>query len=757
MTDHSIRHQYLKTSFIIVMVASLVACGGGIRIKNWVNYPIEIKSFETLDTLKVSPEIVKFMGPEVRMFRSLNEDIRIQGRHDARTLWIGNEKGCLSINDAAQVYISDFNFQGRPQGETLISVQSGKLILENCSFRTNDLWAIEVGPNAMLELMNVDFAVGGEGALQVNGGYVKIYDSRFVQAGKTAIQVTQANLFEIHSTVITNTMGTGLEINGTEEVWLDSVRVLDSFQDGIAISDCDYVLINQVESRENGRNGLAISDAKICGILNLSALGNLVNGIDLSGIDTLRMVNSELVGNGESGGLIMDTPRSRMAGVRVGHNGSDGLTFTRGEEIWINRSSFQANPQKGLGLDSLRSIKAHQLSFVNNGQGLQTAHFDSLEIDHSLFSSNKTSGLSVSSGVQTEFSRNLIKNNRTGLQIEDVLLLELDSNHVEGNALGSDIKSISNILSTHNEWISNTSGAYFSDIGSMSSRGDKWRSNLDTGLEIFSATELLINAADFRNNRKGALFNKASLSLTSSNVDSSRDVGLTMMNGSMIIEKSGIKQNGLGVLIAEGSRATISQCSFSHNEQQLKAEASVSLTFTFSSMSNSGTGMNLGNYIEASILSSKFDLIEGPAIMLSGPHTQSVLFRQNVISRSGGVLNSNARSGSIVIQSNTFANNTLGIQGRSRTLTALDHNIFYHTPRVEPQILRDSFLYKWNCLFPVPTDDRGDQEATNIISDPLFGEKYYLQPNSPCLNGGDNGLLIGALGAVPIVRPNLKP
>ena len=727
-------------------------------MKNLVNYPIQLSTLDALDTLGVPPDIVKYSGSDVTSFRDIPRSIRIQGRHELRPLWSGDDRGCFQVDQDAQVYISDFNFQGTGGDTALIRVSSGSLILENCDFKPSDFWAIEVDSGAILELRNVNFSAQSAGAIHMRGGQVKIFDSFFEQIGKTAVYASGGDLFELHKSILRNTMGSALEINSVAEVWLDSARIIDSFQDGIAISGCDYVLISQVESRENGRHGLSLSDAKICGILNYSALGNLVNGMQLNSVDTLRLINSEFIGNGESGGVITETHRSRIAGIRVGHNGGEGLQFTQGEEVWINNASFQANPLTGLTITSFKMIDLQQISLVNNGQGLLVSNFDSLGIDHSLLSSNRMNGMNISGGDQVYASQNLVKGNSSGVVIKEILFVDLDSNRVESNILGSDIQSVPKLKMNDNVWVSNESGAYFSEIGSMSSTGDQWLANLDTGFEIFSADELLISGARIHNNRNGGLLNEVSLRIESSVIDSSREIGLKLLNSSGILEKVTSTHNGIGLELGEGSQAKITQCHFRDNELSLNAEASVSLNLSFSSVSNSRRGIRLGNYAEASILSNQFKLIDGYSVELAGPHIQSILMRQNVITKTGGVLKSRASSGDIRLQSNTFANNIGGIQAAKRSLHAVDHNIFYHTGIPDRQMLRQENLFKWNCIYPATASDQSaSTESQNIYSDPDFGTNHYLAPTSPCLHGGDNGLLIGALGAQPTTRPSLQP
>ncbi|NQV42211.1 MAG: right-handed parallel beta-helix repeat-containing protein [Candidatus Marinimicrobia bacterium] len=749
---------FIRNSAMVFLVLLLVGCSQGVRIKNLVNYPVQLTSLLALDTMKVSPDIIKYSGSAVTSYRDFNRSIRIQGRHELRPLWSSDERGCFQVDENAKVYISDFNFQGTGGDTTLIRVSSGSLILENCGFIASDFWAIEVDSNAILELRNVVFSSQSEGAIHIRGGQVRIFDSLFEQVGKTAVFASGGDLFELHSSTLRNTMGTALELNSVTEVWLDSVRIIDSFQDGMAISSCDYVLINQVESRENGRHGMSLSNAKICGILNFSALGNLVNGMQLESVDTLRLLNSEFFGNGESGGIIYESHRSRIAGMRVGHNGGDGFKFTHGKELWINNSSFQANPLSGLTTDSLALIDLQQVSFVNNGQGMSASNFDSLGIDHCLFSSNRTHAMNLRDGLQIHASQNLIKGNSSGIVMKEILFAGLDSNRVESNILGNDIQSVATVKLRDNEWVSNETGAYFSEIGSMSSTGDRWLSNLDTGLEIFSCGELLITGARIHNNKNGALLNEVSMRMESSTIDSSREIALNFLNSSGEMEKVTSKHNGTALHLGEGSQLNITQCHFSDNELSLNAEASVALNLTFSSISDSRRGIRLGNYAEASILSNQFNLIDGYAVELAGNHVQSILLRQNVVSKTGGVLNSRVSSGEIRLQSNTFANNLSGINVAKRSIRALDHNIFYNTSPPALEVLKAKHLFKWNCIYPGTAPQTADStESLNLYTAPGFGENFYLTPTSPCLQGGDNGLLIGALGSQPTIRPNLQP
>mgnify|MGYP002640374158 CR=1 FL=1 len=740
------------------MLLILNSCSSGLKLKNWVNYPIPLASLNALDTLKVMPDVVRYTGNEIISFREFETDISILGRLDDRPNWYADARGCLNITNGATVHISDFNFRTEVGDAPLIRVSSGLLILENCDFKTDVSWAIQVEGEGKLELRNAVFKNLSIGGIQVNGGQIKIFNSLFDQAGKSAISAKGGALLEAHNIVISNTMGSAVVLESIDEVWLDSVRVLDSFQDGLSITNCDYVLMEKVEVRENGRNGLNLQASTICGMVNFSALGNLVKGIQLNDVDTLRIINSELIGNGQNGGHISKTARVRVSGIRVGHNGGNGLEISRGDKLWIERSSFQANPDKALLVDSLNQVILKQISLVNNGIGLEVSNFDSVNVSHSLLHMNRLKAAHIQAGNYLSSRVNLIKSNQLGLSVSDVLIMSLDSNHFELNELGCDIRSGQRLMMNDNVWQGNQTATYLSEMGSVGIYRDKWNANTTVGLDVFAGDDLLLTQSTFTKNTTAGLFTDVSVKLESCHVDSSVKAGLRVNTGNIFINQSSVKNSPVGLSLGEGSQARIVQSAFSNNELNIDAEASVSLVVSFSKISDSRKGIRVGNYGEVELLSNQFSLIDDYSVRLTGPHLQSLLIRQNVMSQTGGVLYSKSGSGEINIQSNTFSNNNSGFQAKDRTIHKLDHNIFYHTDMDNHAVLKDPALFDWNCIYPSANEnDSTEVMNNNLIGHPQFDSNYYLTPRSPCLNGGENGTLIGALGLLPETRPQLKP
>ena len=67
----------IRMVLLVILMLVLVSCSQGIRMKNLVNYPIQLSSLDALDTLKISPDIVKYSGSEVSSYRIMAQDIHI--------------------------------------------------------------------------------------------------------------------------------------------------------------------------------------------------------------------------------------------------------------------------------------------------------------------------------------------------------------------------------------------------------------------------------------------------------------------------------------------------------------------------------------------------------------------------------------------------------------------------------------------------------------------------------------------------------
>lgn len=743
---------------LLISFSMINSCSDGIRVKNLFNSAFVINSVSALDTLKILPDVIKYTGDTENSFYRFARNMRIHGHPNRRPTWVGGELGSFEITSGAKVHILDFNFKGTVQDVPLINVNQGELILENCDFDQLPSWAIHIGEAGSLELRNVRFSNLEKGAIRIEGGQVKIYDSQFDLGGETAIQASSGTLFEAHKVHLMNTMGTALDLNYVEEVWLDSVRIQDSFKDGLRLNGCDYTLLDNVALISNGRHGLVQNNSIISGLINLSAVGNLINGITMSNIDTLRVIQSEFVGNGASGASLRSVGSSRLSGLAVGHNGGTGVQFKQSKSVEIQGSTFQANLHQALVLDSLGTADIRQSRITNNGDGVQINSFSEVIFINNLLKSNSGSASEFSGGKSISFKKNLISENRSGLNVESVNSVQLDSNRIYLNVIGSDFRSIENLSSLGNQWERNESGTYFSEMGSIKSRNDRWISNTSTALEVLSAYDYFLSNAYFNNNRNAALLNQVSVKFESSNFDTSFGYSLKLMNGSATINESKFTNSPLGFNLSEGSKARVTQSQFKNNDESIIVGASSEISVSFSTISQTKIGIQIGNYGKVEVLSSRFDEIDDYCIDILDPHLQSLTLRQNIITRTGGILKSASNSGLIQVINNTFANNQASMSLMNGSLDRLDHNIFYKTAISDLKFMKSKASVRWNC-FDIDNLLIYDEKikSQNLFTDPIFEGDYFLHPQSKCLNGGENGLQIGALGIRTEKQPELKP
>ncbi|MCF7807244.1 MAG: right-handed parallel beta-helix repeat-containing protein [Candidatus Marinimicrobia bacterium] len=740
---------------LMIMVNS---CSMGTRFKNLLNAPVDLVTVHALDSVSIVPDVVRFSGVGENGHHTFLSDTRILGRHKDRPMWQANERGALTVSSGARVRILDFNFRGAASTDTLIIVEDGTLLLENC-----DIWnpggsGIYLGKGSALLLKNVRFSQVKEHAIYGEPGVVRLEDCRMDLGGNTAILADSTGLFEAHRVQVSGTMGRGIELNGCNEVWLDSVDVEDSFEDGVHINDCRYVLLEHLKTAKNGRNGLTVSNSGLSGFMGVSAVGNLVSGLAVSDIDTLKMTRVELIGNADQGGILQRVGRVRLADMVIGHNAVIGLVLEACEQVDMRYSTFQANLKLGLQADALGSFNMSMVSFLHNGAGLRVQSSDTLHISRSILKENKGDAIHLSDGESLTFTGNTLINNVNALKVKNFAQTNLDSNEFSGNDLGMDLRLSGHLDSHANIWDHNKVGLHLSEVYAVKSIDDRWVQNSDHAVESMSVADFVLQGAIIRHNRNGILFNDVSSKAEDCWIDTNAGFGLKGLNSNVAISNSHLRQNVTALELGDGSGARITQCIFKENLLSVLSDANSDLSLSFSTIEGGGSGLVMEDYAQAEIISNYIDNLDGYAVEISGPNIQSVYMRQNVVANSGGIIKSKSRNGRAEIENNTFAGNTQSFKMEKGTIGALDHNIFHATGSFDLDIVADLDDVQWNC-FGADTSYSGYEalRAHNMFLDPKFGENYFLTAESPCLNGGNGGQLIGALGVQGISRPKLKP
>lgn len=749
---------YIKSLAVLVFMLMMASCSMGTRVRNMVNAPIELETIHGLDSLNISPDVMRFTGLGESGHYTFLKDVRILGRHKDRPMWQAIDGGVLTVTDGAHVRILDFNFSGVDTTDTLIIVENGTLVLENC-----DIWnpggsGIHLGDGSILQLRNVRFSKLKDHGIFGEPDVVKLTDCHFDLGGNSAIVSDSTELFEAHRVQVTGTMGRGIELNGCSEVWLDSVTVTDSFEDGLYIENCSFTLLQHVKTAKNGRNGLTLNNSQLSGIIGFSAVGNLVNGLNISNTDTLRMTRTELIGNADQGAKLDRVGQAKIEDMVVGHNAVEGLVLEGCEQVDLRYATFQANLELGLRADSVQSFDMSLVSFLHNGDGLHIRASDTVSISRGILKENKGNAVSIERGEVFTFAHNSLIGNVNGLQVENVQHSTLDSNSFSGHELAMNFRLSGHLFSNSNVWKDNKIGVNLTEVYAVQSANDRWLQNFDQALEAMSVSDFLLQNATIRDNRNGFLLNDVSAKMEACGIDTNSGYGLKGLNSSIVMNTCNLDKNVTAIELGDGSGAKVTQSAFRENLLSILSDANSDLSLSFSLIEGGGSGLVMENYAKADIISNRFNGLDGYALEITGPHIRSVYMRQNVVSESEGVIKSKSRSGNADLVNNTFVGNTQNFEMGAGTIGALDHNILHGGGPFDLQVVENAAAIRWNC-FGADTSGSGYSilKDTNLFMDPKLDANYFLGADSPCLNGGQGGQLIGAQGIRPPSRPKLEP
>ena len=750
--------EMIKKVWTLSLVLIIGSCSTGSHVRNILNAPIDIMRISSLDSVSVKPDVARYNGPGETVYHEFSRDIRLQGNHEQRPIWTGTEQGAFRVQDGATVHILDFNFTGGGGSDTLMSVEAGTLILENCDIYDLKGLGIFIAPEAMLEVRNTRFTrIGGVG-IRSEGRYVRLWNSAFDMCGPSSLNIESAQIFEAHKVQIASTMGSGLQLNGCSEVWLDSVQVTDSFEDGMFIENSDFVLLENSRSNENGKNGLTLHNSVLSGLIGFSAVGNLVNGLSAESIDSLRLTHTEFVANGKHGAELRSIQNSTMVNVVAGHNGLDGVSLSQGRFSSIHHSTFQANLQTALKVNDLGEFNLLSSQLHKNTNGVAVETCDTVRIATSAISASPETGILVSGGTSLDISSTKFMGNGKGLRIEDLKTIRLHANLFQQQEQGVDIRVSQFMNSTSNEWVDNQSGLFLSEIEMVQSQNDKWLDHQELALEAIAIRDLLLTGSVVRGNRQGILLNQTSSKLEECQVDSTAGFGLKALNSSINLLASDLNGNVTAVELGEGSHGKITQTRFDDNLLALLTGASSDLTLSFSTVRGGHTGVLLDDFSDAQIISNRVESNSEQFLDLRGSTIRSLYLRQNVVTGSGRVMRSKSRSGDIALVNNTFADNETLMIMPERTIDDLEHNIFHRSGSLDPKWMKNLSDIQWNCFSGDTTLAANETlRASNLFVDPQLDENYYLTSPSPCVDGGRNGLQIGALGISSPSRPTLSP
>lgn len=742
----------IALSSLLLLVAG---CSTGARIRNLLQYPQKLTDLAALDTLKIRPVSIVFTGTEIDSHYIFGTKTKLVGDESIRPVWEAGTNGCFSVENGAQVYMSDLRFRAGGEDSLFIQVDSGSLVLENCDFTGGDGIAIRVEAGASLTIKNLSFEDLGQGAIENRGGSVTVTECSFENTGEYAIRSTHKGDIRVTHTNIQGGRGNGLRLEDQHIIWLDSLTIDAMGKDGIAISNSPYLYANRLTLKQNNRHGVYLKNVDLAVLGDILGSANKLDALCIEDIDSLTILNSELMGNGRSGLSVTSAGFCRIAGSRIGHNNQGGLRISSVGQVSIFKTGFVSNMLMAVEVSESQTITMEELTLSSNQAGLQVGGFDSMMLKNCLFLDNRQKAAYLTTGQELKLKSNLFRDNQRALNCRNIHTTLLDSNIFHGNVQAATFETIEFLNSTANQWLENDAAAYFGDLAKLRMQQDLWRGNRKTALEAMNVQGVMIEQTHFVQNHFSAILNQAPLILKGCTIDSSLGAGLKILNGQLTAERSGFSHNLTAISMGDGCKAEILQSQFKDNGTAISTSASVNLKFSYNLVAGGREGIVMGNYALAHLRANRFNEIDGYCFVSTSPHMRDLNMRQNVILKTGGVMNISSTSGDIHCRSNTFAENLSGIHVTPEILKVVEHNVFYETPFLQPISDFSRSRIEWNCIYPDTAEDQLSE--SNIFADPMLTSNLYLREGSPCLGSRHGGMTIGALGGIPDVRPELDP
>lgn len=747
-----------KLSLLLSLSLVVTSCATRSHLKNLLNIPTELASLRSMDSLRVQPDIVRLSDGVDTLHLTLSRDVRISGKPDNRAVWVGGEEGALIIDQGARVILTDINFRNPTSNKPLILVRHGQLTLENCDITDLGSHAIQVDSLANLSLKNVRFMGIAGHAVISKGQYLRVFGSTFVACGPAALKIGGGRLLEIHGSDFQRNLGSGIEIHGVHEILLDSVRVAESFEDGIRMSDCGYVLLESVETIKNGRHGYNIENSKILGQLNCLSTGNLVNGLISQNVDTLHLVNSEFLGNGQTGLSIKGLKEAKLGGLSVAYNGYDGVSLANGNSLTMEQSNFQVNRNAAVRVENLKTVLIEKIAALGSKSAMMISQVDTLTLLSNLIRSHAENGLFLDEGERMIFRSNQIEKSQRGIFVKNSAFVQMDSNTVRNNLVGATFRSSGTINLANNMWTGNETGVTGTGLVFLESNSDTWTDNRAVGLEVTDGSDLLLSNGLWSRNNQHIILHQSSTRLENSRLDTCVGQAIKVSNGRLSISQSHFIRNSVALDIGSGSQSSLVQSDFTNCDISIRVGESSKLSMNFSRVRDGHLGLDIKSYSDVELISNQFIRLGGEAIKVSGPHLQRLYLRQNVFAENNSIIYSAAVSGEIQIVNNTFVNNSGGLQMKPGTVTGFNYNIYTRMPVFDSTILEYPDRAANNCYDSKMIEAQKHQLlAKNIFGKPLLDENYHPLPDSPCIEGGENGTLIGALGVSRDPKLTLKP
>ncbi|MFW9992901.1 MAG: right-handed parallel beta-helix repeat-containing protein [Candidatus Odinarchaeota archaeon] len=321
---------------------------------------------------------------------------------------------------------------------------NGSLVLENVTFTgfTDDI--IDLKGDYQTKISN-SFFYGGRNGIQLeNSQYqANITGSIFSNTGKDAINTESIDLY-LDSLRVLDTVDDGLQIEGDSIVVITNTFVSGSGGDSVKFRNnaLGSVLLDNITVQGGNEDGIQMTDGGNLTIIDSKITGNRENGIQAIEVVNLTIKDSTFDGNGLTTGNgieLVNITNAVISRVSSSNNRESGFTITNAMQVTLDHSDFVRNSVAGAEISETKHVDILWVMIENNNgsltgaDGFRAFTVEKLTVNHSVTRTNSGSGFEFENVMALMFNNTISLNSEDGISAGENTVLKVLNNSITAN------------------------------------------------------------------------------------------------------------------------------------------------------------------------------------------------------------------------------------------------------------------------------------------------------------------------------------
>lgn len=690
-----------------------------------------------------------------------SESFTLSGRELEGSYWGSQNRGCLRVPSGVTVNLRYFNFVGKSPLDTLIIVDGGTLVLENCELSGPAASGIMVRNNGLLRIRTTEL-IKMNGPILINNSQLDLADCSIELSSGDAINIASEYSQKISHLTISEIDGNGIISTGTGELFLSNIAITRTMHSGINLIACERITLDSTTIHHAGGNGLIVSncanlkmnyadisgcqhagimitDTPVLSFTNLSVESNQDNGIEIVQFDSLSVEQTSARKNGKTGIFVSTGSYFNLNEVQCAENGESGFVSHNTIYGSINSTQIKLNDSQ------------------NQNAGMDLSIMDSVSIQSSDFGFNLNSGLRLTDIPYVKMSGNqFLKNGQSGADLQNIHKVRLLQNGFLENDIGVVASAVDSLIHIQNRYENNGIG-FSAVVSKINSRFNDYSYQQNAGIHL-TGSAITIWSDKFTNNQTGLVSTKSEISISESSFEEN-DLGCSLDASNLNLQGVQFSFGKQALSINDSPQVLIQNCEFRMQESRAaNISKSHSLTFSNNNILDMPIGFDINATDNVVFTHNNLERISDKALILKSAKSSSIqynLFIENMSSIY--LLDNKVLPG---IENNTFVRNTVCFDGGLLEGLPVSYNIFQGNESLGRDLngagKSDWTHWTYNCFWKngVVPEKLLNETSGNFIADPVFHDSHFLKAGSPCLAVGPGKRMVGARGLSPALKPN---